>query len=529
MAATSRTSLTTLSFLISLSTIPRTLTSPLIQELNQPPPPDFAAAVAANCARDPTLRYCNSTSSDLVNIYKSTVVARHLCAESGNPDCNLSFPAINLRSRPKIAPLYLSFAFFWSYCPSSVLAIDLANNSLRGAFPSSVLCCTQIRSLDLSHNALAGDVPFDLLASLANLSFLNLSYNDFSESREGSIGLFERFNSSSFIRSGLSPEDHRHEFEITATILLLMVVLATVVAVFGVIVWLLLRRPHQFTAAVLKKATDGFAEDNVVMNTEKEDVYLGKLRNGVQVEVHVQKWKDSMEIDREFGEEFRVLVQLRHKNLVKVIGWCERRELVAFVMEIAHVCSVEEWLKDSPPWKERLKVLMGVINGICYLEEQWPHVGYDLKTKSLLLTEDIEALISKFRVGNPDSESKKVHKLALLILELVANKRQQEAATEAGESGYIKWVKMHYPVHFKKVIDEKMKLTSCSLEQVKKITDIAFESISVPAEALPSMSQVSRRLRKTCAAGAVHSHHQALNYKHSRSGLHAERARHVER
>ncbi|RZS05984.1 hypothetical protein BHM03_00036564 [Ensete ventricosum] len=334
MAETSST-LTAFFFLLFIAVITATLPSTLIEELNKPPPPEFTALVVSNnCARDPSLRYCNAVTTDLAGIYKSTVVARHLCAESSNPDCNFSFAKIDLRSRPRVAPLYLSFAFFWSYCPSSIRTINLANNSLHGAFPSDVLRCAQIQSLDLSHNLLVGDIPMAGLASLANLSFLNLSYNRFSECNREGVELFRRFDSSSFIHSGLLPGDHRHGSAITATILLLVGVLVSVLSVVGLIGRLLLRqRRDKFTTAMLRKATNGLSETNLVRKAEGEDVYIGRLRDGAEMEVHVQRGKG---FRRTFGEECRILAQLRHKNVAKVIGWCDGRDMQAVVREGVH-------------------------------------------------------------------------------------------------------------------------------------------------------------------------------------------------
>ncbi|KAJ8490316.1 hypothetical protein OPV22_012037 [Ensete ventricosum] len=430
MAETSST-LTAFFFLLFIAVITATLPSTLIEELNKPPPPEFTALVVSNnCARDPSLRYCNAVTTDLAGIYKSTVVARHLCAESSNPDCNFSFAKIDLRSRPRVAPLYLSFAFFWSYCPSSIRTINLANNSLHGAFPSDVLRCAQIQSLDLSHNLLVGDIPMAGLASLANLSFLNLSYNRFSECNREGVELFRRFDSSSFIHSGLLPGDHRHGSAITATILLLVGVLVSVLSVVGLIGRLLLRqRRDKFTTAMLRKATNGLSETNLVRKAEGEDVYIGRLRDGAEMEVHVQRGKG---FRRTFGEECRILAQLRHKNVAK-------------------------------PWKQRVKVMMGVMDGICYLDEHWPRVGYDLRTRSVLLREDVEPF--DLQVQGPKSGFRIQEGIHGGNVRIGGGGGQQEAKRSALEESETGWVRLQCPAHIKKVVDEKMKLTAASLSR----------------------------------------------------------------
>ena len=51
----------------------------------------------------------------------------------------------------------------------------------------------------------------------------------------------------------------------------------------------------------------------------------------------------------------------------------------------------------------RLKVLVGVLKGVSYLQEQLSEVGYDLWTSSVLLHENVEPLIARFKVGENSS------------------------------------------------------------------------------------------------------------------------------
>ncbi|CAL9051274.1 unnamed protein product [Musa banksii] len=225
---------------------------------------------------------------------------------------------------------------------------------------------------------------------------------------------------------------------------------------------------------------------------------------------------------RTFGEECRILAQLRHKNVAKVIGWCDRRDMQAVVTEGVHVRSVEEWLVVAPPWKQRLKVMMGVMDGICYLDEHWLRVGYDLRTRSVLLREDIEPSICKFKVRNQDSESTNVYWLGMFVLEVVANKRPREAL-EASETGFIDWVRLQCPAQIKKVVDEKMKkLTAASFEQIKQVTAVDLECTDVSANGSPTMKHVSRMLRRACvpsSAQAIHAHHHHHHHHHQQELL----------
>ncbi|KAK6123821.1 hypothetical protein DH2020_042422 [Rehmannia glutinosa] len=382
--------------------IPVTFPATVVEDLNNlHPPPDFNSTITKNCQTTPNLRYCNKTPFDLHEIFKFTIVASHLCNISKNPNCVETFPKIDLHSQPKIAPLYLSFTFFWKYCPLTVSSIDISNSSLKGNFPNEIFYCSQIKVLDLSHNSLSGDVPIQSFSFLQNLTLLNLSYNQFSECRISDKHFFNRFKSSSFIRSGVLP--NQKKFGLKALFLLVgfpVFVIATVVFVF--LGWRL-EPGFGFTPSVIQAATYGFHARNLV----GKNVYRGVLRNGSEVRIEIFSDKLSREKRRRFVEKSKILVMLRHKNMVSVLGWCDRRRFRALVTEWIDGENVETWLeKYVPLWEERVKVILGVFDGICYLHDECPEIGYNLKTRDIVLSEDGEPLITRFKLGDHHSSTK---------------------------------------------------------------------------------------------------------------------------
>ncbi|XP_041025350.1 probable leucine-rich repeat receptor-like protein kinase At1g35710 [Juglans microcarpa x Juglans regia] len=470
-------------FSLDFTLSPVILSASVVEDLTKlQPPPDFNSTIMTNCFNNPSLRYCNSSPMDLTEIFRSTIVASHLCNESKNPNCAESFPKIDLRSRPKVAPLYLSFSFFWKYCPLTILLIDLSNNSLKGSFPIDVLNCTQIQALDLSHNKLSGDVPVQSFSSLTNLTVFNLSYNHFSESKMSDTEFFKRFNASSFLHSGLLPD--RKKFTMKAVFLLVCFPILVIVTV-GCFGCLCLRRPdflprmfrrkNKFTPPMLKAATGGFSRKNLVGTSAGVDIYRGVLRDGTEVRIEIY-WDDiSRESRRRFIEECKVVTQLCHKNILQVLGWCNSRRMRAIVTEWMEGKNVEIWISESaPPWKQRLKILMGVVNGMCYLQEEWPEVGYDLRTSSVLLSDDLEPLISRFKLGDQSCSSRKIYEFGLFLLEILVNKIPSDHEFQSGENGFIDHVRMHYPRNLQKVIDEKIKMTERIFDQAKKVIGLGL-------------------------------------------------------
>ncbi|KAG9136560.1 hypothetical protein Leryth_014402 [Lithospermum erythrorhizon] len=405
----------------------------VIEDLNNlKPPPDFNSTIAENCQTNPFHRYCNATPDDLHEVFKSTIVASHLCNVSKNPNCVETFSKIDLHNQRNAAKLYLSFTFFWKYCPLSITTIDLSNNSIQGNFPSDIFYCSQIQALDLRLNGLSGDVPIQNFSTLSNLTFLNLSYNYFSEVKFHNEQFFSRFNSSSFISSGILP-DHK-EFKMKAVFLLFGFPVLVIVMVTG-LGWLcfwrpdflprFLRRKHKFTPSMLRAATDGFSRKNLVERTEEVSIYNGQLRDGNEVRIEMYKETISRKNHKKFVQECKILVQLSHKNLIQVMGWCQNRRMRAVVTEWIDGDHVETWLSvTAPPWNKRRKVIRGVIEAIYYLHEEWPEITCDLKTTSILICEDGEPVLSRFKV---DTHKSKVQEKSsnYVYPEMVTNKRAQ--------------------------------------------------------------------------------------------------------
>ncbi|XP_030548893.2 leucine-rich repeat receptor protein kinase MSP1 [Rhodamnia argentea] len=493
---------------------PAILSTTVVDDLrNLRPPPEFNSTIAGNCICNPSLRYCGNSRplDDLDEIFKSTIVASHLCNESHNPNCVESFDKIDLRGRPKIAPLYLSFDFFWKYCPLTIRSIDFSNNSLRGEFPTSVLACAQVEALDFSRNELRGDFPIERLTSLVNLTVLNLSYNHFSECKLSESLVFRRFNSSNFVHSGLIP--NKQSFAVKA--LFLMIGLPVlVILIVGFIAMLCFRRRDlssesqqprvHFTTSMLKAATSGFSRENLEGTSDGVDIYRGILRDGTQVRIEIYRSEISNESKRKFVEECEVLVQLRHKNLVRVLGWCEDWVPRAIVTRWTDGESLEMWLTErAPPLKHRLKILVGVMEGMCYLHESWPQVGYDLRTSSIILSENLEPLIARFEFDSRNNTSKNKHKFGVLLLEMITN-RGKMGDLEAGEARFIEHIRKNFPGNSQNLRDERIMMASTAIEQARQVIEIGLACINHSANEQLKMDHIRRILLRIYRSFHVH-------------------------
>ncbi|KAL3002847.1 hypothetical protein AAZX31_08G076800 [Glycine max] len=440
-----------------------TLCGTVLEDLkNLHQPPDFNTTIFSKCLKNPSLRYCSSNPMmDLEEIFGFTIVASYLCNEPKNPNCVESFPKVDLRNRPNIAPLYLSFDFFWKYFPLSIISIDLSNNSMKGDFPIDVLHCTQIQSLDLSINAFSGDIPIQSFSPLINLTFLNRSYNCFSESKLSDSQFSKRFNSSSFLHSGALLDQKRPDFLPSK-----------------------LQRSRRFTPAILKAAID----ECVV------HIYKGILRDGTEVKIEMY-WDDiPRDSYRKFVEEFNVLSKLHHKNLFRVLGWCRSRKFRSIITE---------WTREENV--EIVKVLMRVVECMRYLQDEWPEVDYELNTSSILLSDKMEPLISRFKVGDQNS-----------------NRRKVQEQFDGGDAGFIRYLRTLNPADLQQKIDERMEVTETNFHQVKQALSIGLMCIDQSNSEKPSLGMIFNTIARGYKASLVSANHRISHGEKFKGHMHVQ-------
>ncbi|KAG0467908.1 hypothetical protein HPP92_017236, partial [Vanilla planifolia] len=156
-----------------------------------------------------------------------------------------------------------------------------------------------------------------------------------------------------------------------------------------------------FTYSELEEATKGFGEE--VGKGACGTVYKGYLcseQNG-NPDVAVKKLRDfEMEMEKEFSNEVKIIGQTHHKNLVRLLGYCNRGVERLLVYEYMCNGSLASYLFGSvrPPWKQRVEIVLGIAKGLRYLHEECstPIIHCDIKPQNVLLDGNFIAKIADF-------------------------------------------------------------------------------------------------------------------------------------
>ncbi|XP_027077540.1 G-type lectin S-receptor-like serine/threonine-protein kinase LECRK4 [Coffea arabica] len=155
-----------------------------------------------------------------------------------------------------------------------------------------------------------------------------------------------------------------------------------------------------FTYNELKRATNGFKKERELGKGSFGAVYKGTFDNRSFVAVKRLE-KVVEEGEREFKAEVRVIGRTRHKNLVRLLGFCaegSKRILVYEYMSHGSLADLLFRTKGRLDWNERVRIALDVARGICYLHQgcEAPIIHCDIKPQNILLDESWTAKISDF-------------------------------------------------------------------------------------------------------------------------------------
>ncbi|KAK6154110.1 hypothetical protein DH2020_013749 [Rehmannia glutinosa] len=226
-----------------------------------------------------------------------------------------------------------------------------------------------------------------------------------------------------------------------------------------------LQGPNIYSYKDLKTATNNFSEENKLGEGGFGDVFKATLKNGNIVAVKKLDISYSR-AKADFESEVRLISNVHHRNLVRLLGCCSKGSELLLVYEYMANGSLDRFLygdkRGSLTWKQRFDIIFGTARGLAYLHEQY-HVCIihrDIKPSNILLDDEFQAKIADFG-------------LARLLPE------NQSHAWKLYESG------MH-----QKLADEALDSKQFKPEELKKMIEIALVCTQSPPSSRPTMSEI---------------------------------------
>jgi len=245
-----------------------------------------------------------------------------------------------------------------------------------------------------------------------------------------------------------------------------------------------------FTFRELAFATKNFRQECILGEGGFGRVFKGTLQLSGQVVAVRQLDRSGTQESKEFLVEVMMLSLLHHPNLVDLIGYCADGDQRLLVYEYMASGSLEEHLfgtsTDKKPldWSKRMKIALGVAEGLEYLHEKAnPAIIYcNLKSSNILLDQNSIPRLSNYGLaklvqsGNkmmgghgycaPEYErngeltfKSDVYSFGVILLELITGRRTLDTARPMEEQNLVTWAQPIFrdPSRFPEMADPVLK------------------------------------------------------------------------
>ncbi|WCJ27654.1 Leucine-rich repeat receptor-like protein kinase family protein [Euphorbia peplus] len=166
------------------------------------------------------------------------------------------------------------------------------------------------------------------------------------------------------------------------------------------------------------KATEEFDSRYCIGIGGNGSVYKAELPTGQIVAVkklHSQADDESIHF-KGFTSEIQALAEIRHRNVVRLYGFCSHPNHSLLVYEFLEGGNLGKTLNNEEEamvlnWNYRVNIVKDVANGLSYMHHDCspPIIHRDISSKNILLDSEYNAHISDFgtaRILKPDSSNK---------------------------------------------------------------------------------------------------------------------------
>uniref|UniRef100_A0A166B5P2 non-specific serine/threonine protein kinase n=1 Tax=Daucus carota subsp. sativus TaxID=79200 RepID=A0A166B5P2_DAUCS len=313
----------------------------------------------------------------------------------------------------------------------TLLDLKFSNNLFSGHIPEELGDCTSLESVSLNNNNLTGSIP-NKFSCFKKLNYLNLLQNNLSEPTPPIDFPYEQHKC---YDSEGTPQKRKSVFPVLYIVLPLAIGVPLLILAFVFFcrqtppVNQIKTSPGNGDMCSVWNFDGIIAYEDVIRATNNFDikycigtggygsVYEAKLPSGNTVALKKLHRLEAEEpaFDQSFRNEVKVLTNVRHKNIVKLYGFCLHNRCMFLVYEYMDKGSLFCSLRDDAhavqlDWNKRLNILKGIAAALSYLHHDCspPIVHRDVSSNNILLNSKMESFLADFgaaRLLDPDSSN----------------------------------------------------------------------------------------------------------------------------
>ena len=183
--------------------------------------------------------------------------------------------------------------------------------------------------------------------------------------------------------------------------------------------------PKKISYHELATATNNFDETNKLGQGGFGGVYKGYFKDSNTYAAIKRISANSKQGVKQYKAEVTIISQLRHRNLVKLTGWCHKKNDFLLIYEYMENGSLDSHLfrgESLLSWQVRYNIALGLASALLYLQEEWEKcvLHRDIKSSNIMLDSNFNPKLGDFGLAR-----------------LVDHDKGSETTEVAGTMGYL--------------------------------------------------------------------------------------------
>ncbi|XP_057487291.1 protein STRUBBELIG-RECEPTOR FAMILY 3-like isoform X2 [Actinidia eriantha] len=286
-----------------------------------------------------------------------------------------------------------------------------------------------------------------------------------------------------------------------------------------------------YTIASLQQYTNSFSQDNLIGAGRLGTVYRAELPNGKLLAIKkLDKRVSSQQKDDEFFDLVNSIDQIRHANVVELMGYCAEHGQRLLIYEYCSKGTLQDALhsddefKGQLTWNIRIRIALGAARALEYLHEvcEPPIIHRNFKSANVLLDDELAVhvsdcglaslissgsvsqlsgnLLTAYGYGAPEFEmgiytlQSDVFSFGVVMLELLTGRKSHDRTRNRGEQFLVRWAipQLHDIDALSSMVDPSLN-GKYPAKSLSHFADIISRCVQEP-EFRPPMSEVVQDL-----------------------------------
>ncbi|KAK3417067.1 hypothetical protein EUGRSUZ_H02824 [Eucalyptus grandis] len=297
-------------------------------------------------------------------------------------------------------------------------------------------------------------------------------------------------------------------------------------------------RVQIFTEAELAKATNNYNDSNKLGEGGFGSVYRGRIVGETMVAVKKPKDVHESLVKGNFQHELEIVMQINHKNVVRLHGICLETRIPLLVYEYISNGTLFQHIHQNASnilrsWKNRLRIATEVALALAYMHScaEPPIIHGDIKSVNILLDQNHSVKVSDFgtsvlispehghiiateirgTLGYIDPEylttgmltiKSDVYSFGAVVVELLTGKKPASFITKSGESiniihyfiSSVKDKKLSNVINFEAASEDEMERVGMAAEITVKCLDQSGAKRPVMMEVAEQLARINQDL-----------------------------------